>query len=224
MQKQLHRSDFLKIGLVAGAGSLAACSGHLGAPVFPQVKPDNSRHNVILRTSEATAALIDAASGKTLIAATVERVADDLVVSATSDFGVIPLRFRFNSSQNGVADLGHGVSLKFSDGASSFAGSKVKGALARVGAEVVFDCSQAGLNGTRTAITSLIPSRPRLSPMSELCDVLRDEYNWAMAGFVLAGISWIAMPLDPIAAGATGLAAADVQHILNEMKAHGCAK
>lgn len=94
----------------------------------------------------------------------------------------------------------------------------------RVGSDVQFDCPQVRLNGLRIPVPGLVAAKPSRGVLSAVCEELRDEYNWAMAGFIMAGISWIAMPLDPIAAGATGLAGADVQHILNQMKADGCAK
>lgn len=127
IDKNFHRSDFLKFGLAFGAGALSACSSGV-QPAIPSMKARETGYGAMVRSTANAVSMIAPASGKILIAVKISaEESGDIVASAASDFGDIPLSFSVNRSRSGSVNLGSGVTLTFSGGAAAFSGERVSG-------------------------------------------------------------------------------------------------
>lgn len=83
----------------------------------------------------------------------------------------------------------------------------------------MYDAPMIGLHSMRTRSFSPLTSSRRAY---DTCSILAQEWNYAFALMLVAAAAWAAEPVDPFAAAAFTLEAANVQRIQNDMVSDGC--
>lgn len=223
----MSRGTFLRTSVAVGASTafLQACSAGSTLNSLAPAAGSSPGGGASVVSRGTSVSIIDSASGRLLVSANVASVANDVLVTAKTQDRSVPLTFSLNASRAGSLSLGQGVVLSFSAVSAAFSGPNgFVGELHTVGDQIEFNVPSVGYNGVRTPMTKNFATDGTTSKSLTVtpCSVLNNAYAWAMAGYIVAAAAWVAEPLDPLAAAACVLAAADVQNILNEEHADGC--